>query len=183
MRKKSGFIILIIVIVLQLCVPAGMIAYKTAETNAITENGELVKIKISSMTYTEGVVEFDIITYDDWGNFYAEIQETDTIYAKLVLRETKPEGDFYIKSNDKYEFDFPVRKIKTEDFSNLEYIYFIEKTGNESWWDKIIAFHELYDYAYLEAYVYKGKVVPVAVYVNGVEINTYLSRLNEAEKQ
>lgn len=182
MRKKSGFIILISIIVLQLCVPVGMIAYKTAETNSIIENGELVKIKISSMTYTEGLVEFDIITYNDWGMYYAEIQKSDTVYAELVLTDIEPKGDIYIKSNDKYEFDFPVQQIKTEDFSNLEYIYFIEKTGNESWLDKAIAFHELYNFAYLEAYVYKGKVVPVGIYINGIDINTYLSRMNEEKK-
>ncbi len=182
MRKKSGFIMLIIIIVLQLCVPVGMIVYKTAETNAITENGELVKFKISSMTYSKGAVEIDIITYNDWGNYYAEIEKTDTGYADLVLTDVKPEGDIYVKSNDKYEFDFPVHQIKTENFSKLEYVYLIQKTGNEDWWDKIIANHELYSSAYLEAYVYKGKVVPVGVYINGIDINIYLSRLNEEKK-
>lgn len=182
MRKNLRIIILIIVIVLQLCVPAGMIAYKTAETNTIIENGELFKFKIDSMDYNDGKLEIDIDTFDDWGNLYAEVQTSITGYAELILTETKPQGSIYIKSSDKYEFDFPVDVIKTDKFSNLDHIYLFQKKGDEKWWDYALSYREIYNIAYLEAYVYEGKVVPVGVYINGVKANTYLSRMNE-EKQ
>ncbi|MBQ8209875.1 MAG: hypothetical protein IJZ35_04775 [Clostridia bacterium] len=177
MRKKSGLIVLILVIVLQLCVPAGMIIYKNAEHNTIVENGELCKFKIKDMYYRKGKLDINIETYDDWAMQFADVQADSIGYAELLLTDTKPEGSIYIESSDKDEFDFPVEAIKTEEFENLEYVYFFEKTGEEDWWDELI--HEMYNRAYLEAYVYEGKVSPVAVYIDGVEANVYLSRLNE----
>lgn len=181
MRKNRGFIVLIVIIILQLCIPVGMIVYKTTENTRTEENGVLCRFEISSMTYKDGELEFDIdiATYDDPGKNYAEIETNISGNAQLTLTDEQPDDPFYIKSSDKYAFDFPLSVYKTEKYENLERIYLSKKTDDDSLFT--FSNHYRYNSAYLEAYVYNGSVSIVNIYIDGVEADEYLRRIAENE--
>ena len=179
MRKKSGLIILILIMVLQLCVPAGMIIYKITERNTIIKNGLYVKIELESFTYSNGKLLLDTPLPDDgWDMLYAELENVSTTdFYKLQLVADKPAHDFYIKSSQESYFELPVNKIKVDNFENIDYIHFLKISEDDDWWDKI--FFKKFKRAYLEAYVYQGKVYPKAVYIDSKEANEYLAKINE----
>ncbi len=178
MRKKSGLIILILVMVIQLCVPIGMVAFEVIENNTIIKNGLCVKLELESFSYSNGKLHFDLPSDYEWGTKYAQLVHNGTTgYYEIQSTKGKPEGDFYIKSDDFDYFEFPINSIEVSKYENLDYVHFVKENEDDDWWDKLL--HNQFRRAYLEAYVYKGKVIPVAVFIDGVDADTYLERLNE----
>lgn len=183
MRKKSGLIALILVILFQLCIPTGMVVWEVTENNRIVKNGLCVKLELESFSYSNGKLHLDTppLPDDGWNMQYAElVHNAATGYYELQLISNKPTHDFYIKSSQKTYFEFPANKIKVDKFENLDYLLFFKENEDDDWVDKLL--YNQFKRAYLEAYVYKGKVIPVAVYIDGKEADEYLNRLNENRK-
>ena len=178
MRKKLPYIFLAIVIFIQICVPVGMITYHKIDSNLAEAKGEKFRFVIDRLSYShEGKLYFVINSRSEWKweDKYAEIEVAEDGFVNLILTDNKPEGNYYITSSSEYNFEFPIDEIDTEYYEN---IYSME-------------LHRYYDYnefgyydeAYLEAYVYKGRVGAPEIYIDGMEADEYLAILDEKIRQ
>lgn len=185
MRKKLPYIFLAIIIFIQICVPVGMITYQKIDSNLAEAKGEKFRFYIDSLSYhpgpNNGILFFYIEerTPWEWGCIYADIEVDEEGYAILNYSEKKPKGDYYIKSSEHKDFYFPITEIITESYYHL---YNIELQKDYSDYDYNTPFGYYKD-AYLEAYVYKGRVGAPKIYIDGMEADEYLSMLNENIKQ
>lgn len=177
MRKKSGLICVIIVIILQLCVPGGMVAAEIIENKQIVDNGIKVKLDIVNAIYHDEELTIDIDTSESWGKLYAQLVcRGDTGYYDLVFCEEKPADDFYIESADEFYFEFPVDYIKVKEHEDVNSI-FMRKRTDDDMPGVTIGNVRLFDRACLEAYIYQGKVLPVKVYIDSLEADEYIEKL------
>ena len=185
MRKKLPYIFLAIIIFIQICVPVGMITYHKIDSNLAEAKGEKFRIDISHLTYhSNGILFFDVEARNPWkwGCIYAEIEVAEDGYVTLNYSEKKPKGNYYIKSSEHKDFYFPLTEIKTDSYDHLYDITFNKKYSD--YFSSINGVENFYfKEAYLEAYVYKGRVGAPKVYIDGVEADKYLAILDEEIKQ
>ncbi len=182
MRKKLPYIFLAIIIFIQISVPVGMIIYQKIDSNLAETKGEKFRFYIDRLSYShEGKLFFDVERKSPWmwEHTYAEIEVDEYGYAKLPLTDKKPNGNNYIKSSYPNEFEFPINEVDTDFY---EYLYSMDLHKDYSEYDYNTPFG-YYKEAYLEAYVYKGRVGSPKVYIDGIDANEYLSLLNEYLKQ
>lgn len=181
MRKKLPFIILAIIMLVQICVPVGLITYHKIDSNLAEAKGEKFRFDIGYLSYySNGLLFFDVEerTPWEWGCIYAEIEVAEDGYVTLNYSEMKPKGNYYIKSSEHKDFYFPITEIKTDSFEHLYDITFNKKYSD--YFSSITGVENFYfKEAYLEAYVYKGRVGAPKIYIDGIEANEYLSMLNE----
>lgn len=166
MRKKLTTIILVLAIILQLSVPAIMIAYsKNIEgaspeygfegtlpeygfEGALSEYGKEFKIKVYVQSAYDGVVDYRFYSYDlyDIGRF-AVLEEDSEGYVNLAtIQKSKPKTPYYIRitMDNKAKLDgFPIS-------SNID------------------AFRVKEDSAYLVIKAYKGELAVVNLYMDGI---------------
>ncbi|NLA76280.1 MAG: hypothetical protein GX851_00355 [Clostridiales bacterium] len=192
MLKRHGLKIFIVVIILQLCVPSGMIGANVIHQTNIINRGTLYKFKLESVHYegynaSENKITFTIDNSAKkyrkrYFEIYAEISEGDDGYALMSMTEDKPRTKSYIKSSYAHEFFFPEAYLNAENYSGLEYCTF-SKEGKDifiisnTFFEDQIRFKE----AYAEIYVYKGDVSVKEIYIDGVPVDIVLSRLNAAQ--
>ena len=178
MRKKLPYIFLAIVIFIQICVPVGMIVYQKIDSNLARAKGEKFMFVIDRLSYShDGKLHFDINRRSEWKweDAFAEIEVAEDGFANLILTDDKPKSKYYIKSSSPYTFEFPIDEIDTDAYEN---IYSMEL-------NKYYDYNEFgyYNEAYLEAYVYKGRVDAVKIYIDGMEADEYLKKLDEKIRQ
>lgn len=182
MRKKLPFIILVIIMFVQICIPIGLITYDKIDSSLAEIKGEKFRFNLNYLSYdgNQGKLYFSVDTRSSWmwESNYAEIEVCEDGLVKLLLTNKKPEGDYYIKSKYPNEFTFPLSEIDTDSYENL---YNMEFCKDYSEYDYYTPFGYYKD-AYLEAYVYKGRVGAPKIYIDGMEADEYLSMLNESRK-
>lgn len=182
MRKKLPYIFLAIIIFIQICVPIGMITYQKIDSNLAEAKGEKFRFYIDYLSYSpQGKLYFDVDTRSPWkwDHTYGEIEVDEEGYAKLILAEKKPKRVYYIKSAYPHEFEFPVSEIDTDSYV---YLYGMDFQKDYSDYDYNTPFG-YYKEAYLEAYVYKGRVGNPKIYIDGMEADEYLAILDEQIRQ
>lgn len=183
MRKKLPFLILSIIIFIQICVPVGLITYHKIDSNLAEAKGEKFRFYIDNLSYhpgsDNGILFFAVEerTPWEWDRIYADIEVDEEGYAILNYSEKKPKGDYYIKSSEHKDFYFPITSVITKTYDHLYVMTF-----NKNYSDYYTPFG-YYNEAYLEAYVYKGRVGALKVYIDGMEADEFLSNLNESIKQ
>lgn len=179
MRKKLPFVILAIIIFIQICVPVGLITCYKIDSNLAEAKGEKFRFYIDNLSYhpgpNNGILFFAVEerTPWEWGRIYANIEVDEEGYVILNYSEKKPKGDYYIKSSEHKDFYFPITSVITDTYDHL-----YDMTFTKSYSDYYIPFG-YYKEAYLEAYVYKGRVGAPKVYIDGMEADEYLSLLDQ----
>lgn len=187
MRKKLPFLILSIIIFIQICVPVGLITYHKIDSNLAEAKGEKFRFYIDNLSYlpgpNNGILWFSVEerTPWEWGCIYTDIEVDEDGYVILNYSEKKPKDNYYIKSSEHKDFYFPITSVITETYDHLYDMHFNKKysdiyvstPGIENFY---------YEEAYLEAYVYKGRVGAPKVYIDGMEADEFLSHLNESIK-
>lgn len=180
MKNKLRIIILVVVIVLQILLPVGMIIYENVTSGYTTEKGEIFRFRLERVTCSEYSIIFSVENPTVWGVKYAVLENDQDGFAVMTGSNKKPSGNNYIKSKSK-RFDFPVNTIETDEFKGkLKMITLyssrvysdLEKADLDGW--REMFFKE----AYVEAYVYKGEVVPIAVYVEGLPLKEFVVNQN-----
>lgn len=182
MRKKLPFIILAIIIFVQICVPVGLIIYHKIDSTLAETKGEKFRFHIDYLSYSiEGKLFFDVDTKTQWmwEHIYADIEIDEEGYAIFNLSKEKPDSNYYIKSSQPKEFYFPVTDIKTDTYDHLYSMTFNKDYSDYDYYTPLGYYKE----AYLEAYVYKGRVGAPKIYIDGMEAEEFLSNLNETIKQ
>ena len=183
MRKKLPYIFLAIIIFIQICVPVGMITYQKIDRNLAEAKGEKFRFYIDNLSYhpgpNNGILFFAVEerTPWEWGCIYTDIEVDEDGYVILNYSEKKPKGNYYIRSSEHKDFYFPITSVITATYDHL-----YDMTFNKNYSDYYTPFG-YYNEAYLEAYVYKGRVGAPKVYIDGMEADEYLSMLNEKIKQ
>lgn len=194
MRKKLPFIILSVIMFIQICVPVGLITYQKIDSNLAEAKGEKFRFHIDNLSYhpgpNNGILFFAVEerTPWKWGCIYTDIEVDEDGYVILNYSEKKPKGDYYIKSSEHKDFYFPIDEVKTNSYEHLYEMHF-----NKKYSDIYVSTPGIYvstpgiedfyyEEAYLEAYVYKGRVGAPKVYIDGMEADEFLSDLNESIK-
>ena len=178
MRKKLPIILLCVLIFIQICVPAGMIVYNTIDTNIAQAKGEKFRFRVDNIScWRDGYIHFSVssITWNPGKAIYADIEVDADGYAHLNLTETKPLHNNYVKSSAKDSFYFPVDYVRTKEYPNIDYMLFYQNYSDTY---TPTGIDHYYNEAYLEAYVYKGRVGNLILYIDGLEAEEYFSNLN-----
>ena len=181
MRKKLPYILLTIVLFIQICVPVGMIVYQKIDSNLAEAKGEKFRFALSHLSYSnQGKLSFVVDTKSErkMERLYAEIEVSDDGFVKLNLTDNKPENNHYIKSASEYKFKFPINEIDTGYYDNV-YSMIFYNTNSDYDYNPTIGYCKE---AYLEAYVYKGRVDGAKIYIDGLAAEEYLSILNDKLK-
>ena len=177
MRKKLPLILLCVLIFIQICVPVGMIIYNRIDSTLPETKGEKFRFHVENIFYIDGHVYFNTKEYQHSSakTIYAEVNVDDDGYADLYLEKKRPDGDFYVKSRYKDSFSFPIPYVITKD-----YPFIGERNFSKNYWDTYTptGVDSYYTEAYLEAYVYKGRVGNAVLYIDGLEAEEYFENLN-----
>ena len=177
MRKKLPLILLCVLIFIQICIPVGMIIYNKIDSTLPETKGEKFRFHVENIFYIDGHVHFNIKEYQHSSakTIYAEVKVDDDGYADLYLAKKRPDGNYYVKSQYKDSFSFPVSYVKTND-----YPFIGDRDFYKNYWDDYTptGVDGYYTEAYLEAYVYKGRVGKPVLYIDGLEAEEYFSNLN-----
>ena len=178
MKNRSKLVILVTLIIFQILLPVAMITYDDISDRYTTEKGEIYRFPLEQIVCTENDVRFSVRNTSVWSVKYAVVENDADGMAVMTRSKSKPAGVNYIESKGKsFYFDFPVDKIETDAFSGKQMLTLYD----EEWYVEsgLKGFNEAcFDEAYLEAYVYKGDVVPVAIYVEGVPLEEFVKRTN-----
>lgn len=174
MGKKSRFVILIVIIIAQILVPVGMTSYKSITNEQTCQKGETFKFYLNYIVYNDGSIKFEVAQPYPWGAKYVSLKTDENGYAEFELLVEKPEGDNYIKNPGRYSFVFPVDEIETRKYENIRGSIRFYSMADYGYLNNEYYFEE----AYLEAYVYKGNVVPACIYVDGMPLDEQLEQIN-----
>lgn len=184
MRKKLPFVILAIIMFAQICVPVGLITYQKIDSNLAEAKGEKFRFYIDNLSYhpgpNNGILFFAVEERTPWelGCIYADIEVDEEGFAILNYSEKKPKGNYYIKSSEHKDFYFPIDEVKTNSYEHLYEMHFNKKYSD--FYVSVPGIEKFYyEEAYLEAYVYKGRVGAPKVYIDGMEADEFLSLLNQ----
>lgn len=178
MRKKLPFILLSVLIFIQICVPVGMIVYNRIDSTLAETKGEKFRFRVENIIYDNGgYVHFNTKEYNHTSDItiYAEVKVDDNGYADLYLTKKRPDSDYYVKSQYKDGFYFPVPFVITKDYPFIGHRDFYK---NHSDTYTPTGVDNYYNEAYIEAYVYKGRVGKLVLYIDGLEAEEYFANLN-----
>ena len=178
MRKKLPLILLCVLIFIQICVPVGMLTYHTIDTNIAEAKGEKFRFRVDNIScWRDGYIHFSVssIIWNPGKAVYGNIIVDEEGYATLDITETKPEHNNYVKSSAKDSFYFPVDYVRTKEYPNIDYMLFYQNYSDTY---TPTGIDHYYNEAYLEAYVYKGRVGNLILYIDGLEAEEYFSNLN-----
>ena len=178
MRKKLQFILLSILIFIQICVPVGMITYNAIDSNIAEAMGEKFRFRVDNIRcLNDGYIHFSVssIIWNPGKTIYADTEVDADGYVTLNLTEIRPEHNNYVKSSDRDVFYFPIDYVRTKEYPNIDYFQ-LYKNYSDTYTPTGIDHY--YNEAYLEAYVYKGRIGKLVLYIDGLEAEEYFSNLN-----
>lgn len=179
MRKKLMTVLLVVTIIIQIAAPVVMIGYRYAEQHVAEKNGEMYTFSATQLSYYNNSLHFRLIM--NTLNRYLVPEVYDDGLAYFRSYDNKPDTDSYIDRTllsyrtSEYGVSFPDIYIVTEDYSNLEFVEFMRHHYYENEQSGYVYFEN----CTVDAYIYKGKMFISQVYIDGVEANEFLSRLNE----
>lgn len=184
MNKKPLTFILIVVMLIQLFFPVAGIVYKNVIEPKAIENAPTYKMKL---TRIDCVCKYDCMVYLNYAddsstqfgkNRYATLTVDSDGFAQYELSLTKPKTGDYAKTLGYAYLCFPDVNITLPQYEKLTEVVFTE---NEIMFsidpDGYITAGA--DEMYLEAKIYRGRVIPLNVYVDEVNILDALSYYEE----
>lgn len=188
-NKKLLEILLAVVIVLQLCVPAAAAIYNNAYRKNL-ENAPTYKFRIYNLTYltyhgdNTGSCDFLIKDLGCFGKRYCVVATDEEGFAKFNFVSKKPESGDYIEG-DEFSFNFALDLYgegsflnELPGFENLSVVNFTDISGQLSIdIDGYITVGA--DEQYLEAKIYKGRIIPQRIFVDGTDMLEVMSFYND----
>ena len=165
--KNYKLIALIVLIVIQLCTPAYMVANK----NHILKNGTEVKFEVRPFDpYDPFRGRYVSIRPEIFSNNaprnnpYGIIQIDENGYAKIVsTQQEKPTGEIYVKSKNKNYFSLPIDRY-----------YMDEKLAPKA--ERVTQNRSETDKIYVTARILNGSLVVSGLYVNDIPIEEYVTK-------
>lgn len=179
MNKKSGIIILAIIIAIQIIVPIGMIGYDSVEQKQIDERGEEIKLLVDEVYYSEGQVRFysdEIFSavryYENPG--YVVFEKGNNGYDFCSVVEEKPETDVYLKQG---HFDtYYQLGYKIEVGEDIGYVDLYEKNNISNGYC-----NDPEAQAYVVLKVYKNHCIVKGVYIDEMPVEAILEKCENNE--
>lgn len=179
MRRKLPLIILITIMLVQLFIPAGLIMYQNSSEETTQTKGEIFIFEIHNIAYSNKKLTFNVkLPYGIADNRYLIAENNGGDFSTLTYTNEKPETEYYIKSDERGFFSFPVNHITTDEYKNLETAIFFKLTEPDEYTEADEGF-VYFTEAYMYAYVYKGKISISKVFIDGIEAKEYLQQLND----
>ena len=183
MSKKSGTVMLVAVIALQLLFSVRTAYLRDANAREAKKHGTLYSFEIESLSYSTNsdlsyTVEcsklFSGYVHRYNGTAYVAVSEGEEGFADMVQCFGAPEGSSYIDIDEHGNFSFPANSIDVGIISGFSNAFFVKENSYYSDNPNNIVFKS----AWLEAYVYNGKVFPVEVYIDSVTAREYITQLS-----
>ena len=190
MLKKHGLLLLVIVMIIQLCVPAGMIANRLMRSFLTEKYGTEYKIPLDYVSFDEetGFLYYNLYSGDESDGvfypvpFYSVVTGEDG-FAVLTPGFEKPKHSSYIASRKEgYTYEYLVGrmhigKLKTIDSFWLldEKVMIDDPDEDYDWFEGTIA---CYSEAYLHAYVYNGNISVKEIYIDGIPAKQFIARFD-----
>lgn len=185
MRKNFLTIFLIVTIVIQIAVPVGFLIYKTVEISIVRTKGELYTFSTYSPIFKKNRLETKLDIFGPTRQYvvFSKDAEGNTVIEHST---TKPDSDIYIdRYSEKYHtngfsVEFPYISLRTDYYKNIEYLIFIKTTEDESYTEasaKTVYYKDIT----AEVYIYKGRIYINEIYIDGVDSETFMKELNDAQ--
>lgn len=186
-NKKLLTVLLVAAVLIQLAFPIGGIIYKKAYDRSFEKHGEIYKIKLSSLSYQSlgdsGALIYNIPggTDEIFGKRYMSLTTGSDGFAEYEFSSKRPSGDNYIEGEKRhlyFQLPYEASEIEVSLFEKLIMVNFTDIEGQFSidgggYID--VGAKEIY----LEVKVYKGRFMPIACYVDGVNAEEILSFYND----
>ena len=186
-NKKLLTVLLVAAVLVQLAFPIGGIIYKKAYDRSFEKHGEIYKIKLYSLSYQSlgdsGALIYNIPggTDEIFGKRYMSLTTGSDGFAEYEFSSKRPSGDNYIEGEKRhlyFQLPYEASEIEVSLFEKLIIVNFTDIEGQFSidgggYID--VGAKEIY----LEAKVYKGRFMPIACYVDGVNAEEILSFYND----
>ena len=182
MLKKYCLGLLIAVIIIQLCVPAGMIISTFAVSSQAEKYGTEYKIPLDYISFNEDNGFLHYNTYGYRYEPYISVSEGVDGFAVLTSVSEEPENSSYIKNKKSgYSYQFPVDRIHVGKLKRADKLWLLDERNedDERWYEGTIAY---YSKAYLQAYVYNGKISVKDVFIDGVPAKQFIARFDTQEE-
>ena len=184
MLKKYGLGLLIAVIVIQLCVPVYMIVNVFAASYQAEKYGTEYKIPLDHIAVDEesGFLYFSVRYYADESYYnymhepYTSLTEGEDGFAVVKPVYDKPAHSSYIKNKkDGYAYIFPADRISVGKPKYTDALWLLDEFNedDDQWYSGTIVY---YSEAYLQAYVYNGKISVKNVYIDGIPANQFIAQ-------
>ena len=176
MLKKHGLAALIIVIVLQLSVAAGMIASVFVSDSYTEKYGTEYKFKVSYFwTDEDGWLHCDLAAnglYSFRNERYSVVSVGSDGYAMITKTEEKPETSSYIK-NRAAGYSIPEKCVYVKGLTIPEQA--TQPQTYEEYLENGPIVPE-YPEAYIVAYIYNGRISVKNMYIDSVPVEEYFSQ-------
>ena len=178
MRKKLLLIILVVTITIQIAIPLGMVIYNAIEISQIKQHGELYTFSGYRPYYSNGRLHVNISLFGP-NRQYAILTGESFEHS-----DDKPDTPYYIDRYGKYyatnDFgvNLPEVYIVTKNYDNITSIDFIKKLSINSYSETPPENVAYYDEVTIDAYIYKGKIYVIEIYIDGVNSETFLENYN-----
>lgn len=179
MLKKYGLGLLVAVIIIQLCVPFGMIISSFATSSRAEKYGTEYKIPLDSISLDgeNGFLFYNVYHFEP----YISVTEGEDGFAVLTPVYEKPEGSSYIK-NKKIGYDyhqFPADRFHVGRLKHIDKLWLVDDRNDDEWWyERNVAY---YSEAYFQAYVYNGKISVKDVFIDGIPAKQFIARFDVQE--
>ena len=186
MLKKHGLLLLVIVMIIQLCVPAGMIVSKLAISFLTEKYGTEYKIPLDYVSFNKetGFLYYNLYSGDESDGFFHpvpfySVATGEDGFAVLTPGFEKPKHSSYIASKkEAYIYEYLVGHIYIGKLKSIDLLWLLDEKvmiddpdEDYSWYDGTIA---CYSEAYLLAYVYNGNISIKEVYIDGIPAKQFI---------
>lgn len=183
MLKKHGLALLIAVIVIQLCVPLGMVMSTVAASSKAEKYGTEYKIRLSYIRYD---IKHGAINYDYYlGYLYSQyftVSEGEEGFAELTPVSEKPEHSSYLEfEKSGYHYVFPSNRFYVGKLKNVNALW-LDDSQEEDFMTPYNEFVAHYTEAYLDCYVYNGKISVKELYIDGVPAKEFIAIIDANEE-
>lgn len=194
MNKKSGVIIISIIVAIQLLVPSVMIALSNYREKQLEQKGEEIKLAVDyieflntydDVGYTKPTIrvgsnEFNSGMYYLGDPGYVVFEKYENGYSFCSVKENKPETDIYLKQHD-YYWDELVYDCEYEvvDVDNIPWYLYSKENEKENIFDGNCEGPQTESYAILK--VYKNRCKVVDVYIDGLKVEEVLEKYENGE--
>lgn len=178
MLKKHGLALLIAVIVIQLCVPLGMVMSTVAVASQAEKHGTEYKIRVINIRYDKkhGAINYDL---GYWlHDKYLTVSQGEDGFAVLSGSE-KPENSSYLEGEElAYSYKYPAPRFYVGKLKNLNDLWLSDDPLEEDCMTPYNEFVAHYTEAYLDCYVYNGKISVKELYIDGVPAKEFIANID-----
>lgn len=194
MFKKHGLKLLIALIVIQLCVPAGMILSSFTVSSKTEKYGTEYRIPVDYMSFNEGngFLYYSVNpgtngAFNYTGKPYTSLSEGEDGFAVLESVYEAPENSSYIKNKKNGNiYSFPASRIYVGKLKYADGLWLVDKRDveDDEWYENWLDDETVtyYSEVYLLAYVYNGKVSVKDVYIDGVPAKEFFAQIDAREE-